>query len=159
MPDYNPPTNAFYSEVQIPMYINPFKIIGRGGDNLIRITEESGCQYIWVDLKRKVVEIWGREETLARAIAKVRRMIHTILAKTLSVPDEYYELPNAVRDVLTVYSWKKTGLIMYEIVGPEKECSIFFGILTNKYPYNPYMTIISRKTAGGIIASRLASCT
>jgi len=149
MPEYKPPTNAFYSEVAIPMYINPFKIIGHGGQILIDITAESGCQYIWVDIKRKVVEIWGRESSLPTAIAKVRRLIHKILAKTLKVPDEYYELPNRIRDILTVYSWKSCGVIMYEIVGPPIECLNFFKILQDKYPG----TIVSRRTNGGIIAS------
>jgi len=151
MPDYNPPMNAFYSEVPIPMYINPMKIIGRGGQVLIDITAESGCQYIWVDLKRKVVEIWGRESSLPTAIAKIRRLIHKILSKTLKVPDEYYELPNRVRDVLTVYSWRSGGLLMYEIVGPPVECLNFFKILETKYPG----TEISRRTNGGIIASKI----
>lgn len=159
MPDYKPPVDAFYSEVQIPIYINPFRIMGRGGSNLIYITEKSGCQYIWIDLKRRVVEIWGREDSLPNAISRIRRMIHSIVAKTLTVPDEYFELPNATRDALSVYSWRKTGLIMYEIAGPDKLCTDFFSLLEKKYPYNPYMTCVSRKTAGGLIVSRLASST
>lgn len=150
MPEYKPPTNSFYSEVAIPIYINPLKIIGRRGQVLIDITEESGCQYIWVDIKRKVVEIWGRESSLPTAIAKVRRLIHKVLAKTLKVPDEYYELPNRVRDILTVYSWRSCGLLMYEIVGPPVECLNFFKTLETKYPG----TEISRRTNGGILVSR-----
>ena len=147
MPEYNPPSNAFYSEVPIPMYINPFKIIGRGGKNLITITEESKCQYIWVDLRRKVVEIWGRESSLPLAISKVRRLIHKTLAKTLKVPDKYYELPSRVRDVLTVYFWKQKGLLMFEMIGPPVECLDFFRTLETKYPG----LIIERKINGGII--------
>lgn len=151
MPEYKPPTNAFYSEVAIPMYINPFKLIGRGGKILIDITEETGCQYIWVDIKRKVVEIWGRESSLPRAISKVRRLIHKTLTKTLKVPDEYYELPNKIKDVLTVYSWRSGGLMMYEIVGPPVECIDFFKTLETKYPG----TAVSRRTTGGLIVSSM----
>ena len=151
MPEYKPPTNAFYSEVPIPMYINPIKIIGRGGKILIDITEESGCQYIWVDIRRKVVEIWGRESSLPMAISRVRRLIHKTLTKTLKVPDEYYELPNRIRDVLTVYSWRSGGLLMYEIVGPPVECINFFKTLEAKYPG----TVVSRRTNGGLIVSSL----
>jgi len=153
MPEYNPPVGSFYSEVQIPIYINPFKIIGRGGRNLIYITEETDCHYIWVDIKRKVVEIWGRERSLPRAIAKVRRMIHKILAKTLKVPDEYYELPSHMRDVLSVYSWKQTGTVMYEVVGPENLCSTFYETVHTRYPDS--LVKIVQKKPGGIIITRL----
>jgi len=154
MPPYNPPSNTFYSEVPIPMYINPVVIIGRGGRKLKYITEDTGCQYIWVDIRRSVVEIWGQDESLPMAISKIRRLIHKILAKTLLIPDEYYNLPRYIKDNLTVYSWKSGCLTMYEIVGPEKLTLKFLDIIYDEYPYNPYVTRICKKTSGGIIVER-----
>ena len=143
-----------YSEVQIPIYINSIHVMGRGGRNLIHITEESGCQYIWVDIRRRVVEIWGRDVTLSRAIALVRRHIHKMVSHAISVPDEYYNLSNDIRDRMTVYSWRSGCIINYEIIGPDRDTNNFFDVLLQSYPYNPFMTKIVRKTASGLLASR-----
>jgi len=148
MPPYKPPVDSFYSEVPIPEYINPYKIIGHRGNILINITYETGCQYIWIDFKRKVVEIWGREDSLPRAIARIRRLIHKILAKTIRVPDEYYELPMTVRDQLSVYTWKKTGLDKYEILGKPKLCMMFLDLIKPKYTS---ITTVEQKPSGIIV--------
>jgi len=146
--------NATYAEVQIPIYINPFRVMGKGGDKLFRITDESKCQYIWVDIRRRVVEIWGRDESLPHAIALVRRHIHRLVSRAIQVPDEYYNLSNDIRDRMTVYSWRSGCMINYEMIGPDKDTTNFFDVLLESYPYNPFMTKIDRKTAGGLLASR-----
>ena len=136
MPPYDPP-NAFYTEVPIPIYVDVLKLMGRSGNNLKKITEKSGCQYIWVDFKRSVVEIWGRECALPTGIAMVRNHI-----SRLSPRWEQGE----------VRSWRQGSQVLYEVEGPPEE---FLSKLREMYPFNSYMTQIVKRTC---IISRFSSC-
>ena len=84
--EYNPPINAFYTQVTVPDEINPAIMIGREGFYLKRITEHSGAQYIWYDRERKVVEVWGPEYTLPLAVhflnKRIRKLTDIILKNT-----------------------------------------------------------------------------
>ena len=73
--EYNPPNNAFYTQVLIPDEINPAILIGRAGFYLKRITQRSGAQYIWYDRERKVVEVWGPEHSLPLAVHLINKQI------------------------------------------------------------------------------------
>ena len=66
--EYNPPNNAFYTQVLVPVGINISILIGKDGCYFKKITEMSGAQYIWYDKERNVVEVWGREHTLPLAL-------------------------------------------------------------------------------------------
>lgn len=159
MPPYDPP-NAFYTEVSIPLYINMFSLMGKGGSVLKRITEKSGCQYLWVDTKRKVVEIWGREKRLPAAIAMVRSRIARMTDVVLTEPPEYQRLNPDIKSRLAVKSWVSASRsVYYEIESYSENCCFaFFHILLDKYPENPYMTKIIQRSRGKLIVSRLGSC-
>ena len=77
---YNPPNNAFYTQVSVPNEINPAILIGRDGFYLKRITQRSGAQYIWYDRARKVVEVWGPEYSLPLAVHLIKMQIVKLLA-------------------------------------------------------------------------------
>ena len=69
--EYNPP-NAFYTQVSIPYGINVAKFIGLDGCYFKKITDKSGCQYIWHDRNRRVVEVWGKENNLPVAVELIK---------------------------------------------------------------------------------------
>jgi len=157
MPPYNPP-NAFYTEVAVPIYINMFSLMGKGGANLKYITEKSGCQYLWVDTRRSVVEIWGREKRLPAAIAMVRSRIARMTEVSLSEPPEYQRLHSDLKSRIEVKSWRSPSRsVYYEIHGDEISCAKFFGVIIGEYPENPYMTKIIQRTPTKWIVSRLGS--
>jgi hypothetical protein len=59
MPPYNPPS-AHYCEINA--YTNPtdnFKLVGPQGHNFKRLTEKLGIEYLWWNMERNVIEIWG----------------------------------------------------------------------------------------------------
>ena len=137
MPPYDPP-NAFYTEVPIPIYVNVNKLMGRSGMYLKQITEKSGCQYIWVDLRRRVVEIWGREGALPKGIAMVRNRISRLAPR-------WWESGE-------VRSWRQGSQVLYEVEGSPED---FLNKLRETYPFNSYMTQIVKRTC---IISRFSSC-
>ena len=157
MPPYNPP-NAFYTEVAIPIYVNMLSLMGKGGANLKYITEKSGCQYLWVDTRRSVVEIWGREKRLPAAIAMVRSRIARMTDVSLTEPPEYQRLQPELKVCISVKSWKSPSRnVYYEIEGVENGCVAFFHILLSEYPENPYMTKIIQRSRGRMVVCRLGS--
>ena len=157
MPPYDPP-NAFYTEVAIPIYINMFSLMGKGGANLKYITEKSGCQYLWVDTRRSVVEIWGREKRLPAAIAMVRSRIARMTDVSLTEPPEYQRLQPELKVCISVKSWRSPSRdVYYEIEGVENGCVAFFHILLSEYPENPYMTKIIQRSRGRMVVCRLGS--
>ncbi len=150
MPPYNPPVNNAYTEVPIPPYVNHFKLM----KFLYYITEKSKCQYMWVDRLRSVVEIWGSEETLGRAILMTRRKIAALAVKKVYVPDEFLDLSEKTRMNTKVHAWKDGGHINYRIRGDAAE---FINLLMTKYPVNPYLTRVKEVSAHETILSRLAT--
>lgn len=149
MPPYNPPTNNAYTEVPIPPYVNSFKLM----KYLYYITEKSECQYMWVDRLRSVVEIWGSEETLSRAILMTRRRIARLATKKVYVPDEFLDLSEKSRMNSKVHAWKEGGFVNYRIRGDATE---FINLIIAKYPVNPFMTRVKVVTDVESILSRLA---
>jgi hypothetical protein len=156
MPPYDPP-NAFYTEVQIPVFVDIPRLIGRDGVHLKNITHFSGCQYIWVDNNRRVVEIWGKESKLAAGIKAVRRRIYNLTK--FWIPSEYFNLKDAdLKTRIEVKSWEVSHRTFYEVVGSEQDIRTFFDELLNTYPFNPYMTQIEKRKPGNIIIVRFSSC-
>ncbi len=71
MAPYAPPANANYAEVSVPEHVN-IRVVMK---HLYRFTEKSGCRYLWADFQRRVIEIWGSEESIPRAIRLIRKKI------------------------------------------------------------------------------------
>jgi hypothetical protein len=156
MAPYDPP-DAFYTEVPIPPYVNLFKLIGKGGNHLKYITEQSGCQYIWVDIRRRVVEIWGRERKLGNGIAMIKSRIRKITF--VWTPGEYTDLyDNELKMRITVSCWEEGSRIMYDITGSEADTKLFFEEICKVFPFNPYMTQVVKKSQNGIMVARFSSC-
>ncbi len=148
---------AFYTEVRIPEYVDVFEFMGRGGYHVKNITERSGVQYTWVDMERRVVEIWGRENRLAGAIALTKGRIRMLTS--IWVPYLY----NSLRDVelksrIEVKCWTAGHRIFYDIVGEDRDTRTFFNHIINKYPFHPYMTQVEKRKPGGILVSHFSSC-
>jgi len=76
MPAYNPPNNAFYTQVGIPDHLDPFKLMGHSGSRFKSITERSQADYIWYDPKRQVVEVWSKNH---RALQKAANMLKRLM--------------------------------------------------------------------------------
>ena len=69
MSTYNPPKdvpNCFINA--FPNKNDNFKLIGPQGNNLKRITEMLKVTYIWLHLDKNVIEIYGDEKKLPKAI-------------------------------------------------------------------------------------------
>jgi len=76
MPEYNPPNNAFYTQVNLPVDMNPLNVMGRGGYKFKKITESTRADYIWYDGKRHVIEVWSKNHrSLQKAVKILRRMV------------------------------------------------------------------------------------
>lgn len=156
MPPYDPP-NAFYTEVRIPEYIDVLRFMGRSGYHLKTITERTGTQYIWVDMKRRVVEIWGRESRLAGAIAAVKGRIRKLT--DIWVPEVYRSLQDKnLQSRIDVTSWEIGYRTFYDIIGTDQDSDTFFKEVCKKYPFNPYMTQIEKRAPGNLLVSRFSSC-
>ena len=149
MPPYDPPTDNAYTEVSIPVYVNPFRVM----KYMYYITEKSGCEYMWVDRDRRVVEIWGPEDTLGLAKLMTRRRISKLSTKKVFVPDEYLDLSEKSRMNSKVHAWKEGGFVNYRIRGDAAE---FINLIIARYPTNPYMTRVREVKAYETILSRLA---
>ncbi len=78
---YNPPVNADYAEVNVPEHVNIRTLM----KHFYRFTEKSKCLYIWADLQRRKVEIWGYEDTIPRAIQLVRKKIDKMAQKNMEM--------------------------------------------------------------------------
>jgi hypothetical protein len=76
--EYNPPINTFYTQIPVPEDINVAVFIGADGCYFKKTTENSGCEYIWYDKNRNVVEIWGKEPTLQLAIEILKKRINIL---------------------------------------------------------------------------------
>ena len=151
MPAYNPPMNVGYTEVTIPDYVDPNKIMRY----MYFITDISGCRYMWVDLLRKVVEIWGPEHTLRCAIAMTRRRIAKLATKNTFIPNEYSDMPENIRLCIKVIAWKMNMMVHYKITGADSDIRTMVDCLYYDYPINPYCTHVRSVKPNESILSRL----
>jgi len=154
MPPYNPPTNVAYTEVIIPPYVDPGKIM----QYMYFITDVSRCSYMWVDFLRKVVEIWGPEHTLRRAIAMTRRRITKLADKNIFIPNEYSDMPEPIRLNLKVIAWRMDRMVHYKITGDDSDIRTMVDCLYYDYPMNPYCTHVRSVKPTESILSRLDIC-
>lgn len=137
MPSYDPP-NAFYTQISLPAYINPGIFIGNDGFHLKRITELSQCDYLWMDFNRNVVEVWGREHRLPKALRMLKKRMDSFKCDDCKA--------EAVSKKLQVVQWDSyPGTVHYEIRGTEDECMKKMEDIFDEYPPNPYFTKMESK--------------
>ena len=85
MPEYAPPANAHYTELDVSNYPEGFmwKAIGKEGRNFYSITDWLHLKYLWYDEKRNVIELWGSYESLRAGarerVSQVLKMYEQIL--------------------------------------------------------------------------------
>ena len=159
MPEYDPP-NAFYTQVTLPKHIKPEVFIGKEGCHLKRMTELSNCEYLWYDFYRGVIEVWGKERRLPKAVKMLKKRIESFdKPHVLKKRTEYRD------DLIEVESWEEYPRnVMYTIIGPESNAiKYYLDKILQHYPSNPYFTCIqSKETLGNgnvkIIVKRSSSC-
>ena len=80
MAPYNPPQSAHYSEVNISHISdeNIKNFIGKGGYNFYKLTTALSLKYLWWDVERKVIEVWGNEST---CVSGSKRLLHILEKK------------------------------------------------------------------------------
>ena len=59
MPPYDPPSTHYCEINAFTNAQDNFKLIGPQGHNFKRLTVLLGLQYIWWNMERNVIEIWG----------------------------------------------------------------------------------------------------
>jgi hypothetical protein len=143
MPAYNPPVDAFYTEIAVPSHVCPEKFIGRSGFHLKRITELSRCDYIWLDFKRCVVEVWSYEE---RYLAKALRMLSRRINSFPVVPTTP-KVPLLKVDTRTEYP----RTFVYELTGKPSQCILEYEKILKEFPKNPYFTEIQNIDMDGTL--------
>ena len=166
MPEYDPP-NAFYTQVYLPKYIKPEMFIGKEGCHLKHMTELSGTDYLWYDFKRGVIEVWGKERKLPKAVRMLTKRINSFLPPLPPppglpplppptelpphIPSEFYNASKELQDRVKVKSWgAPIQNIMYLITGNESDVmKFYFENILSRYPTNPYFTAIQNKQSVG----------
>ena len=151
MPEYDPP-NTHYTQVSLPAHIKAEIFIGREGCHLKRITELSKCDYLWYDFKRGVIEVWGKESRLPKAVKMLNKRIVSFEEKPLppppsSVPSEYYYASKELQERIKVISWEQyPRTVGYIISGTEPDVmKFYFENILAVYQNNPYFTHIKEK--------------
>ncbi len=70
MAPYDPPI-AHYAQLDVSQY--PLElllaVIGKGGQGFYRITDRLNLEYVWYDIDRKIVELWGSYSALKHGAA------------------------------------------------------------------------------------------
>jgi hypothetical protein len=151
MPEYDPPV-AHYTQVSLPAHIKPEIFIGREGCHLKRMTELSQTEYLWYDFKRGVIEVWGKEHRLPKAVKMLNKRIASFDEKPLPPPPghtpcEFYEASAELQSRIKVIAWDEyPRTIGYIISGSEPDVmKFYFENILARYPSNPYFTSIKSK--------------
>jgi hypothetical protein len=146
MPEYDPP-NAFYTQISVPKYIKPEVFIGKEGCHLKRMTELSGCDYLWYDFARDVVEVWGKEHRLPKALKMLKKRIDSFSPPLPTDPHPSKGSIEFESDTLKVtYHWCPPFNVKYTLSGSESEAmKYYFEKILSEYPNNPYFTQIEKK--------------
>lgn len=59
MPEYKPPVSHYCHVTAYPEKKDMFKLIGPQGHNFKRLTTKLKIEYLWWDIEKNVIEIWG----------------------------------------------------------------------------------------------------
>jgi len=145
MPEYDPP-NAFYTQINLPKYIKPEVFIGKEGCHLKRMTELSKCDYLWYDFKRGVVEVWGKEHRLPKALRMLKKRMDSFDPPL--PPKTYHEANNEYRIMITTFY--ENNSVRYHLSGSKSDTMKYYlEKILAEYPYNPYFThIVSQSDCG-----------
>lgn len=81
---YSPPClhpGVLCHEVRVPLQIHDKigLLIGSNGQNFIRITNQSGCFYVFYRATRNIVEIWGYTLNVAHATRMIQSSVRKLL--------------------------------------------------------------------------------
>jgi len=152
MPEYDPP-NAFYTQIDLPKYIKPEVFIGKEGCHLKRMTELSKCDYLWYDFKRGVVEVWGKEHRLPKALRMLKKRMDSFdppLPKGAPPkgPTSYDEVSNEYR--ITIKTTYEQFNVVYHLSGSKSDTMKYYlEKILAVYPHNPYFThVVSQSFCG-----------
>lgn len=98
MPEYNPPIDEYYCEVEVVELMDKevYKMMGRGGAYFKILTEQCKAKYIWWNKDKKVIEIWGSYGCLGKAynrlINKKKEILkHRIVCENPNKRERTYE--------------------------------------------------------------------
>lgn len=83
MAPYNPPI-THYTELDVSSYSVDLLLclVGKGGNGFYKLTDRLRLEYIWYDIDRKVVELWGSYSSLRHgAKDKLNKILKTIARK------------------------------------------------------------------------------
>lgn len=82
MSAYNPPIGVPHCVINaFPNKNDNFKLIGPSGNNLKRITEMLKLNYIWLHIDKNVIEIYGTEKKLEKAVRYFNKYLTTFYNK------------------------------------------------------------------------------
>ena len=76
MPAYNPPMTHYSQVPGLQDKELMFSVIGKDGHNFKYLTEKLELSYIWWDMKRNVIELWGPESKLVKAQNEVQKYMN-----------------------------------------------------------------------------------
>ena len=83
MPEYNPPADAHYCEVDVVELIDKevFKMMGNGGSYFKTVTEQCKAKYIWWNKEKKVIEVWGSYGCMQKVYNRLIKKKNEIISK------------------------------------------------------------------------------
>ena len=67
MPPYNPPNTHYCHCKAYDNTIDNLKLIGPNGSNFKRLTTKLKIEYIWWNIEKNIIELWGPEEKLTHS--------------------------------------------------------------------------------------------
>ena len=99
---YSPPLlhpNVTVKQVQVDAPLEKGLIIGKQGKHFKRITEATGCLYIF--LKQDTIEIWGTEQAVQQATTEIQAHLATLHKQSIFCPHETNDLCATCKDCST----------------------------------------------------------
>lgn len=73
-PRLHPEVRKYHVYVPFDLQDKMGLVIGRQGHNFVRITEETGCYYIFYLSVENKIEVWGPPDPVHQAVRKLRRL-------------------------------------------------------------------------------------
>lgn len=81
MPPYDPPTTHYTEINAFTNNLDNFKLIGPKGSNFKRLTILLGVNYIWWNMERNVIEIWGPYNKMNSSKKYLSKYMHRFYEK------------------------------------------------------------------------------
>jgi rRNA processing protein Krr1/Pno1 len=103
VPSYYSPPNLHHGicvkQIQVDTQVEKGLIIGKQGKHFKRITESTGCLYIF--LKQEYIEIWGSEQAVQQAQKEIEAHLNALHKQSIFCPHETNDLCSSCRDCST----------------------------------------------------------